>query len=235
MKFTLLFLFLLAAIPNLQAQTASTSAPPPVEFRVTDKEVAAVQVGLIRRGYLTSGPSGTLDRATRDSLRAYQSDNGLKVTGRIDQATYRHLGLSYPATGKEAETLRKAAGEGLTAKLGAGTKSGLGKTKDAGVFAATKSKDAVVGAGRLSVRGAKGVGRTTQRAGSALFARPEDEVHYDVEQELNADPATRGWYFELKSGAVTLKVPRQHNADIGKTVSNLRKIVGVRSVFVIIQ
>src|SRR5262249_1835557 len=56
----------------------------PLNWRITQKEVVAVQVGLIRRGYLKPMPSGTFDRNTREAIRRYQTDNGLKMTGRID-------------------------------------------------------------------------------------------------------------------------------------------------------
>ncbi|MGH9841559.1 MAG: peptidoglycan-binding domain-containing protein [Blastocatellia bacterium] len=244
---------LIAALSATEA-TAQTSAAQQTaaqasETRITEKEVAAAQVELIRRGYLKTKANGTLDRETREAVRGYQADNGLKETGRIDLATYIHLGLVYPVSGpaqgqpgamsKAGGGVRSAAsGAGRAAGgaakvVGSGARVGLEKTWDLGSAAASKSKDAAQGLGKVTVRGARGAGKSAQRAGDSLLSRDDAEIRAELADSLNADPATQGWQFDIKSGLVTLKAPRGHRADIGAVVSDIRKIVGVKSVFVI--
>lgn len=55
--------------------------------------IASVQAELQRRGYDPGSVDGEYGPATREALLAYQEDNGLPVTGEIDQATLESLGL----------------------------------------------------------------------------------------------------------------------------------------------
>ncbi len=55
--------------------------------------VASVQRELQRRGYNPGGIDGQYGPATRRALLGYQRDNGLPVTGEIDEATLESLGL----------------------------------------------------------------------------------------------------------------------------------------------
>src|SRR5262249_29987512 len=163
-----IFLFHFCSI--LAASQSQATAAQSADWRITDKEVIAVQVGLIRRGYLKPMPSGAFDRKTREAVRAYQTDNGLKVTGRIDYATYNHLALVYPATGREAEILsneRRTSGvrESIKKKtasagravgsagktVGRGARAGLEMTGEAGGYVASKSKNGAQGLGNLTV------------------------------------------------------------------------------------
>jgi len=241
---------LIAVLANLPAMAQTQAAAAQAsELRISKKEVAAAQTELIRRGYLKTKSNGTLDRETREAVRRYQADNGLEETGRIDHATFNHLGLIYAATSDE--TNRQSQGQpgamskvgggvrdaasGTAKKMGSGARVGLEKTWDAGAAVTSKSKDAVQGMGRATARGAKGAGKSARRAGNSLFSRGDAEIRAELADSLNANPATRGWQFDVKSGLVTLKAPRGHRADIGAVVSDIRKVVGVKSVFVIAQ
>jgi peptidoglycan hydrolase-like protein with peptidoglycan-binding domain len=231
-----------------QRSGAQTAGRPMTDWRITEKEVKAVQAELTIRGYYKSKITGVLDRDTREAVQAYQADNGLKDSGRINLETYRKLDLPYPATGKEADRLR---GDDLTAKVGYGVKdttvnsgnvitngvkkvgsgvrAGLEKTWDAGAATVSKSKDAMRGAGSASARGVKGAGR----AGARSMGRSDVEVNEEVRRSLEENPETKDWYSEVKNGTVTIKTPRDHKADVGAVVSNIRKVPGVKSVFVI--
>lgn len=55
--------------------------------------IASVQTELLRRGYNPGGVDGEFGPATRGALLDYQQDNGLPVTGEIDEATLEALGL----------------------------------------------------------------------------------------------------------------------------------------------
>jgi Putative peptidoglycan binding domain len=218
------------------------------DWRITEKEVRAVQAELSIRGYYKSKLTGVLDRDTRIAVLAYQSDNGLAATGRIDQETYRKLDLTYPATGKEADRLRSDdpaskvgyevkdttinagdAASGSAKKAGSGVRGGLEKTWDTGVSAVSKSKDVARGAGDATVRSVKSVGR----AGARIFKRGDSDLQEQVRRLLESNPETRDWRFEVKKGTVTIKTPPNHKADIGAVVSDIRQIPGVESVFVV--
>lgn len=231
-----------------QTSGAQTADRPIIDWRITEKEVKAVQVELTLRGYYKSKVTGVLDRDTRAAVRAYQADNALKVSGRIDLETYRKLGLTYPATGKETERLRsdalsskigyevkdaatgagEAAGGGAT-KVRTGVRGGLEKTWDAGAGAVTKSKDAARGAGGAVVRGVRSMGRT----GAGIFGRDNTDLQEQVRRLLEGNPETISWRFEVKKGMVTIKTPPNHTADVGAVVSNIRQIPGVETIFVV--
>src|SRR5215831_10136100 len=95
-----------ATQPPEQTSGSQTTGNPITDWRITEKEVKAVQAELNLRGYYKSKITGVLDRDTRIAVLAFQSDNGLATTGRIDPETYRKLELQYPATGKESDRLR---------------------------------------------------------------------------------------------------------------------------------
>jgi hypothetical protein len=59
-----------------------------------DEVIGNVQSELQRRGYYSSSVDGTFGPLTRQALRRYQRDKGLEVTGAIDPATARALGLT---------------------------------------------------------------------------------------------------------------------------------------------
>lgn len=240
-------IFAIAQTPADQTKR-ETAAPQTSEWRITEKEVRAVQAELARRGYYKSKITGVLDRDTREALRAYQADNGLKDSGRIDLPTYGKLGLTYPATGREADSQRRngalpkigytvkdttvnagGAIKGGVKKVGSGARAGLEKTWDTGAATVSKSKEVAQGAGDATVKGAK----SASRAGERLIGRSDAEVQEDVRRALEEDPETQFWYSEVKNGMVTIKTPQQHKADVGAVVSNIRKIPGVKSVFVI--
>ena len=243
----------IAQSPADQAQEqkagAQTADRATTDWRITEKEVKAVQAELSIRGYYKSKPTGVLDRDTREAVRAYQTDKGLKDSGRIDLETYRSLELPYPATGKEADRLRSdglapkigyevkdttvKSGNAVTngvKKIGSGVRTGLEKTWDTGAATVSKSKEAMRGAGGASARGVKGAGR----AGARAIGRSDVEVNEEVRRSLEADPETKDWYSDVKNGTVTIKTPRNHNADVGAVVSNIRKVPGVKSIFVIV-
>jgi hypothetical protein len=58
-----------------------------------DQVVINVQHALKELGYYTGTVTGSLGVSTRQALSAYQEDNGLDVTGAVDEETVRALGL----------------------------------------------------------------------------------------------------------------------------------------------
>jgi len=61
--------------------------------QLPDETIANVQVALQQAGYYTWEVTGSLDVQTRAALANYQRDQGLPVTGAIDQPTVQSLGL----------------------------------------------------------------------------------------------------------------------------------------------
>jgi peptidoglycan hydrolase-like protein with peptidoglycan-binding domain len=236
------------------AQTA-TLEETPVEWRITEKEVVAVQTELKRRGYYdNASPSGILDRTTRESVRAYQTDNGLKVTGRIDRTTYETLELPYPATGDERDSERRsgilpsigygikdktvATGrtlDGAATKVKGKTEAAYDKVKGTGGGAVSKTKEIAQAVGSTTAKGVRAMGRGVRRAGDMIVGRSDADIQTDVRELLKGDSETEKWYSEVKSGMVTIKTPQQHNANVGNVISNIRKIAGVKSVFVVAE
>jgi hypothetical protein len=58
-----------------------------------DQVIANVQRQLQLGGYYTGAITGSLDSTTRAAIANYQRDNGLPVTGTVDQSTVESLGL----------------------------------------------------------------------------------------------------------------------------------------------
>jgi hypothetical protein len=58
-----------------------------------DQVIADVQSALQQEGYYSGPITGSLDAQTRAALAAYQRDNGLAITGNVDEATVESLGL----------------------------------------------------------------------------------------------------------------------------------------------
>jgi Putative peptidoglycan binding domain len=248
----LIFVILFLSFSGI-AQTAAWEETP-VEWRITEKEVVAVQTELKRRGYYGSNPGGVLDRTTREAVRAYQSDKGFEVTGRIDRNTYETLELAYPATGNEAESERLSGAfpavgyaikdkaqstgrnmEGAASKVKGKTGAAYDKTKGAGSAAVSKTKEVAQNVGSTTMKGVRAVGRGAQRASEMLRGRSDAAIQTDVRALLKSDSNTEKWYSDVKSGMVTIKTPNQHSADLGAVISDIRQIEGVRSVFVIAQ
>ena len=65
--------------------------PAPEEIRLTPDVVRAAQQSLNDKGYQSGAPDGEMGPVTRGAIRKYQQDEGLKVTGALDESTLTHL------------------------------------------------------------------------------------------------------------------------------------------------
>jgi peptidoglycan hydrolase-like protein with peptidoglycan-binding domain len=248
----------LFAVSTTQAQTTETARPEEsklesVNLVITSREVTAVQSALLGRGYYHTKPNGVLDAPTREAIRAYQADNKLEVTGKIDRATLESLEISYPATGKEADsgrrsgilpkigyatkdgaTATKDAATGTTRKVASGTKAGYDKTVEKTTGAVKTGKDATV---ETTTKGAKTVGRKTQgaaqRTSDVVVGRSDVDIHTQVRDILNADPETKKFVTSVKNGVVTVKLPPGYEQDYSGVIADIRKVSGVKSVVVV--
>lgn len=149
------------------------------------------------------------------------------------------LALSGPARtaagikGKIAATGRTL--NGAASRVKGKTVAGYGKTKNAGGKAVSKTKAVGKGVGGTTARGVRAIRRGAGRTGEMFRGRSDSSIQSDVRERLNRDSSTEKWYSDVKSGLVTIKTPSQHHGDIGTVVSDLRKIEGVKSVYVIAE
>jgi peptidoglycan hydrolase-like protein with peptidoglycan-binding domain len=219
----------------------------PAGARINKNEVIAVQVELRKLGYLKTPITGQLDAGTSEAVKTYQRKNGLPVSGGIDSATYEKLGLPYPApdpndpnlvqrtTGavKESAILglekTREAGAYAATKSKEGGRYALEKGWDGGAYVATKSKDAA----KASVRGTKNAGRAGGRKAVSIIRRNDDDIYPELAELFFEHHDWNGVRYEVKDGMVSLKIPPKSQVDVGSIVSEVRKIAGVRSVFVI--
>ena len=56
-------------------------------FRANKDQIVAAQTMLKSKRLYSGEASGKLDDATRESIKAYQKDNGLRATGTLNRAT----------------------------------------------------------------------------------------------------------------------------------------------------
>ena len=218
----------LLAVSISAQQPAETKLP--ADARINTNEVIAVQIELRRLGFLKTGITGKLDAATIAAVREYQSANSLRVTGRIDPATYEKLGLPYPAPDPDDPNLAQRTGGYVASKTKEGARYSLEKTWDAGSYAASKSKEGA----KASVKGMKSAGRLSGRKTVSMIRRNDDGIYRDLAELFFERNDWNGVQYSVKDGMVTLKIPPKSQVDVGNLVSEVRKVAGVRSVFVVI-
>jgi len=235
---------LLFALGSAQ-QPAEKKLPPGA--RINKNEVIAVQVKLRELGYLKTAITGQLDAGTSEAVKTYQRKSGLPVSGNIDSATYENLGLPYPAPDpndpnlaeRTGGVLKEGARFGLEKSVDAGayaaskTKEGtrytLEKGWDGGVYVASKSKDAA----KASVEGTKSATRAGGRKAVSMIRRNDEEVARELSEVVFERNDWNGVRYSVKEGMVTLKIPAKSTVDVGNLAAEVRKVAGVRSVFVV--
>ncbi len=146
--YTFIFVLLLFA-PAALGQTASSqadqrSAAPkrgPV-FRANKGQISAAQKMLKSKGLLSGDATGKLDPATREALKGFQKDNGLRQTGTLNRATLEKMGIALTEQQKAIP---------VSANSFASSKTGASGTTRRAVFRATKEQ--IAEAQRLMKRG----------------------------------------------------------------------------------
>jgi len=69
--------------------------------------IRQAQLALKDKGLLKTEPSGTLDKDTMSALKAFQKDNKLPVTGKLDQKTLAKLGVNTAPNATDSSTINK--------------------------------------------------------------------------------------------------------------------------------
>jgi hypothetical protein len=228
------------------------------EIKIGEREIVAVQRALISRGYLLAEPSGRMDQATREGLLAFQESQGLRATGEIDRAVMDQLGVSFPVADRDdghrrrqgwlpkigyrvkdtSAKVGKATAE-TAREAGRGTKRGVTRAVSATGTALDRSGEKLQDAGEASIDGVKGIGKGLRVASTEvedrMIGRSDAEIQRDVRALLNARSETRSLRTEVERGEVTLVSGPGQEMDLSPTVSEIRKISGVRSVVVVPQ
>ncbi|CAN5230376.1 hypothetical protein BH20ACI1_BH20ACI1_00070 [soil metagenome] len=92
-------------IPASSYQTAAkddkTDKPKRVIFRANKEQITEAQTMLKGKAMYDGEATGKLDDATRTALKKYQSENGLKSTGTLNQATLEKMGIELTDKQKE--------------------------------------------------------------------------------------------------------------------------------------
>jgi peptidoglycan hydrolase-like protein with peptidoglycan-binding domain len=78
--------------PSASTAAKSSAKRGPV-FRANKDQVVAAQNLLRSKGVYSGEAHGKLDPATRDSIKSYQKDNGLRSTGTLNRATLEKMGI----------------------------------------------------------------------------------------------------------------------------------------------
>lgn len=84
----------LLGAPTLVADMQE-SARTPAQQQIGREIVSDVQQQLRERGYATGPVDGIYGRNTRQAIIAFQEDQGLRRTGRIDRQTMAELGVGF--------------------------------------------------------------------------------------------------------------------------------------------
>lgn len=97
------------ASPNSYAEKSDVKSSPGektkrVVFRATKDQITEAQTMLKSKGIYSGEATGKLDDATRESLKKFQSANGVKVTGTLNQATLEKMGIELTDKQKAAES-----------------------------------------------------------------------------------------------------------------------------------
>ncbi|MGH9800238.1 MAG: peptidoglycan-binding domain-containing protein [Blastocatellia bacterium] len=226
----------------------SALAQQPKPKQIKKNEIIAVQIKLRTLGYSAIIITGRQDAATTEAVKDYQKKNSLPVSGGIDSATYEKLGLTYPAPDPDDPNVAERAGGAIkeTARYGlekswdagalAASKSKEGgryvleKSWDAGAFATSKSKDAA----KASWKGTKSAGRASGRKTVSMIRRNDEGIRRELAELFFDHNDWNGVDYSIDDGMVTLKFPAKSTVDVSSVVSEVRKIAGVRSVFVVL-
>lgn len=116
------------------AATTSSAATKHTIFRATKGQIKQAQTKLKDTKLYTGDVTGALNDATRASLKSYQKDNSLKVTGTLNRTTLEKMGIELT----EAQKAIPGSTTSTTAKTGSSSSSDT-KTKRV-IFRATKDQ-----------------------------------------------------------------------------------------------
>ena len=89
---------------SADSKTKDAAKPKRVIFRANKEQIMSAQKMMKEKGIYSGEESGKLDDATREGLKKFQSENGLKSTGTLNQVTLEKMGV--PLTDKQKENAK---------------------------------------------------------------------------------------------------------------------------------
>lgn len=108
-------------------------------FRANKDQVVAAQNMLRSKGIYDGEAHGKLDPSTRDSIKSYQKNNGLRATGTLNRATLEKMGIALTDKQKALPTSATSYASGSGKRKSSGSSDGNDKPRRA-VFRATKEQ-----------------------------------------------------------------------------------------------
>ncbi|MEO8042028.1 MAG: peptidoglycan-binding domain-containing protein [Acidobacteriota bacterium] len=108
-------------------------------FRANKDQVIAAQNMLRSKGVYSGEANGKLDPATRDSIKSYQKDNGLRGTGTLNRATLEKMGIELTDKQKALPASASSYASASGKKKSSGSSDADDKPRRA-VFRATKEQ-----------------------------------------------------------------------------------------------
>ena len=84
-----------------ETKTTNSTKPKRIIFRANKEQVMEAQKLLKTNNFYTGDATGKLDDVTREGLKKYQTANGLKATGTLNQATIEKMGIALTDKQKE--------------------------------------------------------------------------------------------------------------------------------------
>ena len=85
-----------------ERSSAGSKAKRGPVFRANKDQVIAAQTMLRSKGVFAGEATGKLDAATRDSIKSYQKENGLRASGTLNRATLEKMGIELTEKQKSA-------------------------------------------------------------------------------------------------------------------------------------
>ena len=88
-----------------ETESTNSTKPKRIIFRASKEQIIEAQKMLKTGNFYTGEATGKLDDATREGLKKYQTTNGIKTTGTLNQVTLEKMGIAL--TDKQKENAMK--------------------------------------------------------------------------------------------------------------------------------
>ena len=89
---------------STETKSTDSTKPKRTIFRASKEQIMEAQKMLKTNNFFTGEATGKLDDATREGLKKYQTANGIKATGTLNQVTLEKMGIALTDKQKENAT-----------------------------------------------------------------------------------------------------------------------------------
>ena len=90
-----------SSFASTETKPADSTKPKRTIFRASKEQIMEAQKMLKTNNFYTGEETGKLDDATREGLKKYQTANGIKATGTLNQVTLEKMGIALTDKQKE--------------------------------------------------------------------------------------------------------------------------------------